>query len=180
MTMYKAILFSCLFLASTATTATELTDTLKSAEGLSTSAPAATTSDKASEILSNALGLVGVKYKFGGRTPETGMDCSGFVGHVFQSTAGLALPHSASGISAVGNKITLHDLRPGDLVFFKTVRKAISHVGIYLGNNKFVHASSTKTGDVMVSNLSENYWSKHFSAARRVELSTPSSVKPVE
>ena len=78
------------------------------------------------------------------------------------------------------NCVIVIDLRPGDLVFFKTVRKAISHVGIYLGNNKFVHASSSKTGDVMVSNLSENYWSKHFSAARRVELSTPSSVKPVE
>jgi len=179
MTIYKAILFGCLFLTSVASGAAEPADPLKTAEALPVSTPA-TPSDKAAEILSSALGLVGVKYKYGGRSPESGLDCSGFVGHVFHNTVGLVLPRSASAISMVGSKIAQNELRPGDLVFFKTMRKAISHVGIYLGDNQFVHASSSKTGDVMVSNMTEKYWSKHFSVARRVELSTPSSVKPAE
>lgn len=179
MTMHKAILFGCLFLASAASGAAELAAPLKTADAMPVTTQT-TTSDKAAEILSNALGLVGVKYKYGGRSPDSGLDCSGFVGHVFHNTAGLVLPRSASAISMVGSKITQNELRPGDLVFFKTMRKTISHVGIYLGNNQFVHSSSSKTGDVMVSNMAENYWSKHFTAARRVELSTPSSAKPAE
>lgn len=177
MTMYKAILFGCLFLVSAASGATE-TVPLKTAEA--TPAVTSGTTDKAAAILSDALSLVGVKYKYGGNSPESGLDCSGFVGHVFHNTAGLVLPRSASAISMVGSKITQNELRPGDLVFFKTMRKAISHVGIYLGNNQFVHASSSKTGDVMVSSMTESYWSKRFSVARRVDLSTPSSVKPAE
>lgn len=116
-----------------------------------------------------ALSLNGTVYKYGGRDPETGLDCSGFVGHVFREAGGVTLPHSASAISQIGKKIGVQELKPGDLVFFNTLRRAFSHVGIYLGNNQFIHASSSRSGDVMISDMTERYWSKRFNGARRVE-----------
>ena len=179
MNLRKALLSTCIILSSATSNAAELADLNKVDKPLNTISQEKTPG-RVSELLMNALSLVGVKYKFGGNSPETGLDCSGFVGHVFQNTAGLVLPRSASAISTVGSKITLNDLRPGDLVFFKTMRKAISHVGIYLGDNRFIHATSSKTGNVAISNMNESYWAKRFTAASRVDLSTPSSVKPVE
>lgn len=123
----------------------------------------------ASDLTLYALSLNGTAYKYGGRTPETGLDCSGFVGHVFSEAAGVQLPRSASAISQIGKKIGVQELKPGDLVFFNTLRRAFSHVGIYLGNNQFIHASSSHTGDVMISDMTERYWSKRFNGARRVE-----------
>ena len=122
-----------------------------------------------SDLTLYALSLNGTHYKYGGRNPETGLDCSGFVGHVFQESAGIKLPASASAISKVGKKIGVEELKPGDLVFFNTLRRAFSHVGIYLGNNQFIHASSSKTGDVMISDMNERYWSRRFNGARRVD-----------
>lgn len=126
--------------------------------------------DKASEMMMYALSLVGVNYKYGGRSPETGLDCSGFVSHVFQQAAGLVLPHNARAISMFGQKITVSELQPGDLVFYNTLRHTYSHVGIYLGENKFVHASVTGRG-VEVVNMKENYWVKRFNGARRMVTS---------
>ena len=126
--------------------------------------------DKASEMLMYALSLVGVNYKYGGKSPETGLDCSGFVSHVYQQAAGLILPHNARAISMFGQKIAISELQPGDLVFFNTMRHTYSHVGIYLGENKFVHASVTGRG-VEVVNMKENYWVKRFNGARRVVTS---------
>lgn len=126
--------------------------------------------DKASEMLMYALSLVGVNYKYGGKSPETGLDCSGFVSHVYQQAAGLILPHNARAISMFGQKIAISELQPGDLVFYNTMRHAYSHVGIYLGENKFVHASVTGRG-VEVVNMKENYWVKRFNGARRVVTS---------
>ena len=80
------------------------------------------------------------------------------------------LPHGANAISQIGNRIKMSELHPGDLVFFRFMRNTISHVGIYLGNNQFIHASSTRTGSVMVSNLNESYWVKHFKLARRLDV----------
>jgi cell wall-associated NlpC family hydrolase len=117
-----------------------------------------------------ALSLNGTAYKYGGRDPESGLDCSGFVGHVFREVTGVTLPHNAQAISQVGKKIGIEELKPGDLVFFNTLRRAFSHVGIYLGNNQFIHASSSRTGDVMVSNMSESYWAKRFNGARRLDV----------
>ncbi len=126
--------------------------------------------NKAQDTLVYALSLVGVNYKFGGNSPETGLDCSGFVSHVFSQAAGLVLPHNARAISMFGQKIAISELQPGDLVFFNTMRHTYSHVGIYLGDNKFVHASVTGRG-VEVVNMSESYWVKRFNGARRMVTS---------
>lgn len=126
--------------------------------------------DKASETLMYALSLVGVNYKYGGKSPETGLDCSGFVSYVFRQAAGLVLPHNARAISMFGQKIAISELQPGDLVFYNTLRHTYSHVGIYLGDNKFVHASVTGRG-VEVVDMKENYWVKRFNGARRMVTS---------
>lgn len=123
--------------------------------------------DKAQGTLNYALSLVGINYKFGGTSPETGMDCSGFVSHVFNQAADMVLPHNAKAISMFGKKIAVTDLQPGDLVFYNTMRRAYSHVGIYLGNNKFVHSSVTGRG-VEVVDMKERYWTKRFNGARRL------------
>ncbi|MHB1591169.1 MAG: C40 family peptidase [Sulfuricella sp.] len=126
--------------------------------------------DKASDMLVYALGLVGVNYKYGGKSPETGLDCSGFVRYVYKQAAGLVLPHNARAISMFGRKITLSELQPGDLVFYNTMRRAYSHVGIYLGDNRFIHSASTGSG-VEIADMKNSYWIKRFNGARRVVTS---------
>jgi len=113
-----------------------------------------------------ALDLVGVRYRRGGSSPETGFDCSGFVSHVFKSM-GTILPRSAREMSKNSEVIRKSELQPGDLVFFNTMRRAFSHVGIYLGNNQFVH-SPASGGEVRIDDLREKYWGKRFNGARRV------------
>ncbi len=120
------------------------------------------------ELALFAMGLIGSVYKFGGDKPSTGMDCSGFVRYVYHEVAGLKLPHSAAAISKISTIIHKTDLKPGDLVFFKTMKKAFSHVGIYLGNNRFIHAASSDTGVVMISRMDDSYWSRKFDGARRL------------
>jgi cell wall-associated NlpC family hydrolase len=127
--------------------------------------------DKTQDLLLYALSLNGTRYKFGGRSAESGFDCSGFVSYVYDKAVGLSLPRTASAISQAGAQIARSELQPGDLVFFNTLRRAFSHVGIYLGDNRFIHASSSRSGDVMVSDLSEKYWAKRFNGARRLALS---------
>jgi cell wall-associated NlpC family hydrolase len=130
----------------------------------------------AQEILLNALSLTGVKYKYGGKSPETGLDCSGFVRYVFQQAANLTLPHGARAISQLGQTIPLEHLQPGDLVFFNTLKNAFSHVGIYIGEGRFIHAPSSG-GNVRVADMNDAYWSNRFNGARRLE--TPSQ-RPIE
>lgn len=137
---------------------------------LDPSAVKAPVTEQQQEILLYALSLSGTQYKYGGRTEDRGFDCSGFVSHVFRQVAGMALPHNALAISQAGARIEKNELQPGDLVFFNTLRRAFSHVGIYIGDNRFIHASSSKTGDVMVSDMTEKYWSKRFDGARRLAL----------
>ncbi|MBI5751703.1 MAG: C40 family peptidase [Hydrogenophilales bacterium] len=142
------------------------------ADPVAADAPApAPATEKSQDLLLYALSLNGTSYKYGGRSADSGFDCSGFVAHVFRQAAGLALPHNARAISQNGEQITKTELKPGDLVFFNTLRRAFSHVGIYLGDNRFIHASSSSSGDVMVSDLTEKYWSKRFNGARRLALS---------
>lgn len=119
-------------------------------------------------LLQYALSYEGAAYRRGGTSPQAGFDCSGFVRYVFDHVEGVVLPHSAQALSQIGNHIKMAELHPGDLVFFRLMRHGISHVGIYLGNNQFIHASSTRTGSVMVSDLSDNYWARHFTLARRL------------
>ena len=122
------------------------------------------------EVPFYAVSLVGSPYKLGGNSPDTGMDCSGFVGHVFRATLGLTLPRDSRAISESARPLADDELRPGDLVFFNTMNRAYSHVGIYLGDQRFVHAASSRTGSVMVSRMDESYWQSRYEGARRVAL----------
>ena len=119
------------------------------------------------ELLTGALSLIGIKYRFGGNTPDTGFDCSGFVRYVFSQSLGIALPRSAAEISNIGKNVSRDELQPGDLVFFNTMKRAFSHVGIYMGNGKFIH--SPRTGQsVQVVDMRDSYWKTRFNGARRI------------
>jgi cell wall-associated NlpC family hydrolase len=115
-----------------------------------------------------ALSMLGTPYRFGGDSPDKGLDCSGFVKHVYKESAGVSLPRSARDMSREGEKVAREELKPGDLVFFNTRKKPNSHVGIYKGNNEFVHASSSRDKQVTVSRMDQKYWSSRFDGARRV------------
>ena len=119
------------------------------------------------ETLETAMDLIGISYRRGGSTPETGFDCSGYVRHVFQEGLGLYLPRSAKEMSGAGEPVDKEALKPGDLVFFNTMRRTFSHVGIYLGNSLFIHAPRSG-GVVRIEDLRESYWAKRFNGARRV------------
>ena len=125
-------------------------------------------SSTAQEIILHAISQTGVKYKYGGINPDSGFDCSGFVSYVFQQAANLTLPHGARAISQVGTKISKDELQPGDLVFFNTLRSVTSHVGIYVGNNRFIHSPSAG-GTISVTDMNDAYWSKRFTGARHIE-----------
>lgn len=126
-----------------------------------------TVSNRASDLVVNAMGFLGVPYRRGGSTVETGFDCSGFVRAMYEQTVGLVLPRKAEQQAAATEKIDKKDLAPGDLVFFNTMRRTFSHVGIYIGDGKFIH--SPKPGaEVRVENMAESYWSRRFDGARRV------------
>ena len=115
----------------------------------------------AQELVMHALSFVGIHYRRGGESPETGFDCSGLVRHVFRESLGLALPRTSRDISRVGETIHRDQLQPGDLVFFNTLRRGFSHVGIYLGEHRFLHAPATG-GEVRVEDMRQNYWTKRF------------------
>ena len=125
-------------------------------------------STRVSEVLVNALSLTGVRYKYGGNSPETVFDCSGFVRYVFKQATSLSLPHSAMAISQLGKSVPKDELQPGDLVFFNTLRSTFSHVGIYLGNNRFIHSPS-RGGKVRVESMDDVYWAKNFNGAQRID-----------
>lgn len=127
------------------------------------------TPDVIRDVLQYALSHDGKRYRRGGSSPEAGFDCSGFVRHVFEHVAGIELPHSANDLSKIGNQVSQAELLPGDLVFFRRTKKHIGHVGIYLGDNKFIHASSRRTGRVMVSDLNDRYWAKRYVLARHLD-----------
>ena len=133
-----------------------------------TAAAHAAVNGERANLLIYAMSLIGTAYKYGGNSPQTGMDCSGFVGYVFSNAAGLQLPRSADEISKTGETVDEQDLRPGDLVFFDTMKRAFSHVGIYLGEHRFIHAPSSRSGNIMISDMKEKYWSQRFEGARRL------------
>lgn len=136
-----------------------------------------TVTTRASELVVNALSFLGVPYRRGGTSADTGFDCSGFVKTVYEETVGLALPRRAAQQAADTEKISRADLKPGDLVFFNTMRRTFSHVGIYIGEGKFVH--SPKPGaEVRVESLSVAYWARRFTGARRVLTSTDDNAAP--
>ncbi|WP_408058470.1 C40 family peptidase [Undibacterium curvum] len=122
---------------------------------------------RASDLTVKAMDFIGIHYKRGGNTPENGLDCSGFVRLVFKDALGAELPRTSAEISRVGEKIEQKDLQPGDLVFYNTLRRGFSHVGIYLGDNKFIHSPSAG-GQVRIESMDLAYWKKRFNGARRI------------
>jgi cell wall-associated NlpC family hydrolase len=133
-------------------------------------------SDKASELVVTAMGFLGVPYKRGGNSFDQGLDCSGFVRLMYEQTVGLILPRRSAEQAAATQPIDKSELQPGDLVFFNTLKSAFSHVGIYVGDNKFIH--SPRTGAVIrVEDMRVAYWQQRFDGARRVDASA-ASAKP--
>ncbi|HMS06740.1 MAG TPA: C40 family peptidase [Burkholderiaceae bacterium] len=123
--------------------------------------------EKTSSLVMHAMGFLGLPYRRGGNSAETGFDCSGFVRAMYSQTVGLLLPRQANEQAAVTQTISRDELRPGDLVFFNTMRRAFSHVGIYIGEGKFIH--SPRAGrEIRVDSMQGKYWVNRFDGARRV------------
>ena len=122
-------------------------------------------SEKGNEVALYALGLIDTGYRFGGRNPDAGLDCSGMVSFIYGQAAGLKVTGSAADIARGSRPIEPESLRPGDLVFFNTRNQPFSHVGIYLGDSRFVHAPAS-SGRVRIDRLSDRYYAQRFEAAR--------------
>jgi cell wall-associated NlpC family hydrolase len=120
---------------------------------------------RAREIVMFALGLIDTGYRFGGKNPEAGLDCSGMVSHVYDRAAGVRLEGSAADIAKRGQRVSTGNLRPGDLVFFNTKNRPYSHVGIYIGDGRFVHAPNSN-GKVRTENLTQGWFATRFEEAR--------------
>jgi cell wall-associated NlpC family hydrolase len=134
----------------------------------------------ASELVLSAMNFLGVPYKRGGQSSENGFDCSGFTRHVFENSVGLLLPRRASEQANSPDLVPVKqaELKPGDLVFFNTLRHTFSHVGIYIGDNKFIH-SPRAGGEVRVEDMRLSYWQKRFDGARRApKVDATESAKP--
>lgn len=121
----------------------------------------------AQKLLGKAMQLIGVKYRFGGTNPETGLDCSGYVQYVYKSSVGVNLPRTAAEQARMGERVATSEVRPGDMVFFNTRGFNNSHVGIYVGNGMFVHAPNSRSR-VRFDSLESGYWKTKFTGVRRV------------
>ncbi|HSC65043.1 MAG TPA: C40 family peptidase [Caldimonas sp.] len=135
--------------------------------------------DRASGLTLAALDLVGIRYRRGGTSSETGFDCSGFTRHVFETSLGLVLPRRADEQATAPGLVAVDrdDLRPGDLVFFNTLKRTFSHVGIYIGDNRFIH--SPRPGkSVRTEDMSFAYWAKRFTGARRIDATAAVGAPP--
>ena len=126
--------------------------------------------DRTSDLVLTAMGFLGVPYRRGGNSAETGFDCSGLVRAIYGQTIGLVLPRRAEEQAEASETIEKKDLKPGDLVFFNTMRRTFSHVGVYIGEGKFIHAPRTGA-NVRVENMQTSYWKTRFDGARRVTVS---------
>lgn len=122
-------------------------------------------SEKAVDVVFYAMGLIDTGYRFGGKNPEAGLDCSGMVTYIYGQAAGIKVTGSAADIAQKGRPIERGELRPGDLVFFNTLNRSFSHVGIYIGNTRFIHAPSSN-GRVRIDRLSDTYYAQRFETAR--------------
>jgi cell wall-associated NlpC family hydrolase len=127
-----------------------------------------TVSGKSEELIDRAMEVIGVRYRSDTELPQSGLDGSSFVGYVFKDKLGFLLPRKSTQMSRVGKPINRDELQPGDLVFFNTMRLTFSHVGIYVGDNKFIHSPSKGT-TVRVDDLGSLYWDKRFDGARRLD-----------
>ncbi len=138
-----------------------------------------TVRDTASDLVMQAMNFLGVPYKRGGNTEETGFDCSGFTRHIFENSIGLVLPRRADEQATTAGLLSINrqELKPGDLVFFNTMKRTFSHVGIYVGDDKFIH-SPRAGGEVRIEDMRESYWSRRFTGARRADLSAATGPLP--
>jgi cell wall-associated NlpC family hydrolase len=125
--------------------------------------------DQATGLVEQAMGLLGVPYRRGGTSEITGFDCSGFVRHLYEKSVGQILPRRAVEQARATEVIDKEELKPGDLVFFNTMRRAFSHVGIYVGDGKFIHAPRAGKS-VNIEDMRSAYWQKRFNGARRVPV----------
>ena len=125
-------------------------------------------SERTSDLVSTAIGFLGIPYLRGGNSAENGFDCSGFVRAIYKDTIGLILPRSADQQASATQKIDKSELKPGDLVFFNTLKRSFSHVGIYMGDNKFIH-SPRSGSSVRIEDMRIPYWNVRFDGARRVD-----------
>jgi cell wall-associated NlpC family hydrolase len=126
---------------------------------------AAPLSAKAQDVVLYAFSLIDTGYRFGGKNPEAGLDCSGMVSYIYGQAAGLKVSGSAADIARNGRPVPRQGLKPGDLVFFNTMNRSYSHVGIYIGDNRFVHAPATN-GRIRIDSLGARYYAERFEAAR--------------
>ncbi len=139
----------------------------QAAEDVAFQAPSPSATDTSAELLLHALAFIGVRYQNGGTSPDTGLDCSGYVRHVFKEAIGVLLPRNAADMGERGEAVQRNKLQPGDLVFFNTLQRAFSHVGIYLGDHRFIHAPTTGKA-VQISSMSSSYWSRRYDGGRRI------------
>ncbi len=117
-------------------------------------------------VLLQAMSLMGIAYKWGGNTPEAGMDCSGFIRYVFKKSLGITLPRTAREMSKIGKKIPLEEIQAGDLIFFNTRRGSNTHIGMYIGNNQFIQSPNTGS-QIQITNL-VGYWRNHINGVKRI------------
>ena len=136
-------------------------------EPAAATAPVVNATDRASSVAMQALAHLGTPYRTGGLSPQTGFDCSGLVAYVYRQGAGLALPRNTFDLSRLGEPVERAALRAGDLVFYNTQRREYSHVGIYLGEDRFIHAPASG-GEVRVEDLRAGYWMRRYDGARRI------------
>ena len=124
-----------------------------------------TASPQGNEITFYALGLIDTGYRFGGKNPEAGLDCSGMVSFVYREAVGMKITGSAADMARRGKEIDKNSLRAGDLVFFNTLNRPFSHVGVYIGDGRFIHAPSSK-GKVRIERMDNVYFAPRFQMAR--------------
>ncbi|MCW3481884.1 C40 family peptidase [Neisseriaceae bacterium JH1-16] len=138
-----------------------------SSSNSSSSTKSTASEEVAGDLILQAMSLLGVAYRFGGNSPTSGLDCSGFIQYIFKKSLRVSLPRTAAEMARAGRSVDRGELAPGDLVFFNTRGFANSHVGMYMGNNKFIHAPRTGKSVEVVS-LSSSYWAARYNGARRV------------
>src|SRR6185312_3123015 len=167
--MYHKILFFLVFIFSIAACGD-----LPISPAPAVPAPAPAPRAERSEALLQTLLALGVDYRYGGAAPATGFDCSGLVAHVYEQAWGIRLPHSTQAQSKASVPVALAALEAGDLVFYNTLNRPYSHVGIYVGDGRFVHAPKSGAR-VRVESMKVAYWAQRFSGARRIEPALPAS-----
>lgn len=154
---------------SVATNMVALGDQTRTNEQVADTAASENVTDLRKSLITLAMKLRDIRYVRGGSSPSTGFDCSGFVRYVFAHAIGMQLPSNSASQFLSGLKVKRADMKPGDLVFFRTHgRRNISHVGIYISNGRFIHSPTTGKS-VEISSLDEGYWAKRFAGAKRPE-----------